>query len=214
MDAICAIWHDIRDKRGPICCRRSVTHHTHNTFSCITARKKHVQGAILASTHQYLIVGAHSRHSTGSAGERMPRYTRSIYRRFRCNFLRPLESEAWYHTGPHVKILRKDESAAQSIIPWSFFFFVFSFSPIPCIPFALLVSLLLIVVPQIRCHIAGSSLLSPLRFVPCIFIANNVSALSSPVDSRRMACWRYPFFNLFFHAPFIRLRVSWLTDHK
>jgi len=49
-------------------------------------------------------------------------------------------------------------------------------------PFFLLLSN--IVVTRIRGHIAGSSPPSPLRHVPCIYIARRGSTLSSFVDSR------------------------------
>ena len=49
----------------------------------------------------------------------------------------------------------------------------------PFFPFSLLV------VTQIRGHVAGSSPSFPRRFVPCIYIAYNISDLSSLVGSRR-----------------------------
>ena len=54
-------------------------------------------------------------------------------------------------------------------------------------PFFLsLPGILFIVVTQIRGDIAGSTPPSPLRFVPCIFYREKISALSSLVDSRRI----------------------------
>ena len=47
-------------------------------------------------------------------------------------------------------------------------------------------SLSLLVVTQIRGHIAGFPPPYPLRFVPCIFYREKISALSSLVDSRRI----------------------------
>ena len=52
---------------------------------------------------------------------------------------------------------------------------------------SLFFSLSLLVVTQIRGHIAGSSPPSRLRFVPCIFCPEKTSALSSLVDWRQIA---------------------------
>ena len=62
-----------------------------------------------------------------------------------------------------------------------FFFFFF---PIPFIFFALLFSLL--VVPQIRGHVAGSSPPLPSTVRALHFFRDKISALSSLVDSRRI----------------------------
>ena len=59
------------------------------------------------------------------------------------------------------------------------------FFSIPCIIFALLFSLFPSRITQIRDHIAGSSPPSPLRFVPCTFIARRFQLflpLSTPVE--------------------------------
>ena len=69
------------------------------------------------------------------------------------------------------------------------FSFVFASHVLLSSPLCLLLSYILIVVTQIRGDIAGASPPSPLRgmYVPCIFIATRGSALSSLVDSRRIA---------------------------
>ena len=64
--------------------------------------------------------------------------------------------------------------------------FFFFFSPIRFIIFALLFSLSLLVVTQIRGHIAGSSTALPTMVRAVHFYLENVSALSSLVDSHRI----------------------------
>ena len=91
------------------------------------------------------------------------------------------------------------------------------FSPHPIYyllpPFSL--SLLLIVVTQIRGHIAGSSPPSPLRFVPCIIYREKISALSSLVGLRRTAVLTHARHSATVVDPFIfanKLKISSRRD--